>query len=47
MDFLPKNRYIKFGLNFIKASTTALLKPAGLMAGASATKTSIFSLSFG
>lgn len=47
MDFLPKNRYIKFGLDFIRASTTVLLKPAGLMAGASATKTSIFSLSFG
>jgi hypothetical protein len=47
IDFLPKNRYIRLGLDFIKASTTVLLRPAGLMAGARAMKTSIFSLSFG
>ena len=43
----PKNRYIRLGLDFMRASTTVLLRPAGLMAGARATKTSILSLSFG
>lgn len=47
MLFLPKNKYIRFGLAFISASTTVLLNPAGLMAGAKAIKTSTLSLSFG
>jgi hypothetical protein len=45
--FRPKNKYIKLGLDFIRASTIVLLNPAGLMAGARAIKTSILSLSFG
>lgn len=45
--FRPKNRYIRFGLAFIKPSTIELLSPAGLIAGASAIKTSTFSFSAG
>jgi hypothetical protein len=47
MLFLPKNKYIRFGLAFIRASTTVLLNPEGLIAGARAIKTSIFSFNFG
>lgn len=45
--FLPKKRYIKFGLAFMRASAIPAYNPDGFMAGAKAMNTSICSLSFG
>jgi hypothetical protein len=47
MLFRPKNKNIMLGLVFIRASTIGLDSPSGLMAGASAIKTSTFSFSAG